>query len=81
MKNYTYTREATTEEIRDYELIEKLTADIDDSEFSEICEMLGEYFMSYGERRKAAYPKVYRFAKKLGVTVKTLDNWYFTEVC
>jgi hypothetical protein len=43
--------------------------------------MLSDYFMSYGEYRKAAYPKVYRFAKKLGVTVKTLDNWYFTEVC
>lgn len=81
MKNYTYTREATAEEIRDYELIEKLTADMDDEEFSAICEMLGEYFINYGEARKAAYPKVYRFAKKLGVTVKTLDNWYFTEVC
>ena len=81
MKSYTYTREATAEEIRDYELIEKLTADIDDEEFSTICEMLGDYFMSYGEARKAAYPKVSRFAKKLGVTVKTLDNWYFTEVC
>lgn len=81
MKNYTYTREATTEEIRDYELIEKLTARFDDDEFSEIVDMLGEYFLNYGEARKAAYPKVYRFAKKLGVTVKALDNWYFTEVC
>lgn len=81
MKNYTYTREATAEEIRDYELIEKLTARFDDDEFSEIVDMLGEYFLSYGEARKAAYSKVYRFAKKLGVTVKVLDNWYFTEVC
>lgn len=81
MKNYTYTREATAEEIRDYELIEKLTADIDDGEFMKILDMLGDYFMEYGKARRAAYPKVYRFAKKLGVTVKTLDNWYFTEVC
>lgn len=81
MKSYTYTREATTEEINDYELVEKLTADIDDGEFSEICEMLSDYFMSWGEARKAAYGKVYRFAKRLGVTVKTLDNWYFTEAC
>lgn len=81
MKNYTFTREATAEEIRDYELIEKLTADIDDGEFAKIVDMLGDYFMSYGEARKTAYPKVYRFAKKLGVTVKTLNNWYFTEVC
>lgn len=81
MKNYTFTRKATAEEIKDYELVERLTADIDDGEFMEILDMLGEYFMNYGEARKAAFPKVFRFAKKLGVTVKTLDNWYFTEVC
>lgn len=83
MKSYTYARprEATAEEIRDYELVEKLTADIDDMEFAAIIDMLGDYFMNYGEARKAAYSKVYRFAKKLGVTVKALDNWYFTEVC
>ena len=81
MKNYTYTREATTEEINDYELIEKLTADMDDEEFSDMLDMLGDYFLNYGEARRAAYGKVYRFAQKLGVTVKTLDNWYFTEVC
>lgn len=81
MKNYTYTREATTEEINDYELIEKLTAEMDDEEFSKVLDMLGDYFLNYGEARKAAYSKVYRFAQKLGVTVKTLDNWYFTEVC
>lgn len=81
MKNYTCAREATAEEIRDYELIEKLTADIDDGEFMKILDMLGDYFMEYGKARRAAYPKVYRFAKKLGVTVKVLNNWYFTEVC
>ena len=81
MKSYTYTRQATTEEIRDYELVEKLTADMDDGEFSTICAMLGEYFMGYGKARKAAYSKAYRFAKKLDVTVKVLENWYFTEVC
>ena len=81
MKNYTYTREATADEIRDYELVEELTQEMDDEEFSGIVDMLGEYFLNDYEARKAAYPKVYRFAKKLGVTVKTLDNWYFTEVC
>lgn len=81
MKNYTFTREATAEEIRDYELIEKLTANMDDEEFAEVLDMYGNYFFSHGEARKAAYSKVYRFAKKLGVTVKTIDNWYFTEVC
>lgn len=81
MKNYTFTREATAEEIRDYELVEELTKDMDDGEFMEVIDMLDEYFMNYGAERKIAYPKVYRFAKKLGVTVKTLDNWYFTEVC
>ena len=81
MKNYTFTREATAEEIRDYELIEKLTANMDDEEFTEVLDMFGNYFFSHGESRKAAYSKVYRFAKKLGVTVKALDNWYFTEVC
>ena len=81
MKSYTYTREATAEEIHDYELIEELTKDMDDDEFAKVMTMLTDYFMSYSEYRKKAYPKVYRFAKKLGVTVKTLDNWYFTEVC
>lgn len=81
MKNYTYTREATAEEIRDYELVEELTKDMDDDEFAKVMTMLTDYFMSYSGYRKKAYPKVYRFAKKLGVTVKTLDNWYFTEVC
>ena len=81
MKNYTFTREATATEIRDYELVEKLTKDMDDEEFAKVMTMLTDYFMSGGEYRKTAYPKVYRFAKKLGVTVKTLNNWYFTEVC
>jgi DNA-binding transcriptional regulator YiaG len=81
MKNYTFTREATAAEIRDYELVERLTKDMDDEEFSNVLTMLSDYFMDYGEARKMAYPKVYRFAKKLGVTVKTLNNWYFTEVC
>jgi hypothetical protein len=30
MKNYTFTREATAKEIRDYELVEELTKDMDD---------------------------------------------------
>ena len=81
MKNYTFTREATATEIRDYELVEKLTKDMDDEEFAKVMAMLTDYFMSGSEYRKTAYPKVYRFAKKLGVTVKTLNNWYFTEVC
>ena len=81
MKNYTFTREATVEEIRDYELIQKLTANMDDEEFAEVLDMFDNYFFSHGEARKAAYSKVYHFAKKLGVTVKTIDNWYFTEVC
>lgn len=72
MKNYTYTREAIAEEIHDYELVEKLTAQFDDEEFSEIVDMLGEYFLNDGEARKAAYSKVYRFANKLGITVKAL---------
>ena len=33
MKNYTFTREATAEEISDYELVEKITAEMDDEEF------------------------------------------------
>lgn len=81
MKNYTFTREATVEEIRDYELVEELTKGMDDDEFTKVLTILSDYFMSGGEYRKTAYSKVYRFAKKLGVTVKTLDNWYFTEVC
>lgn len=81
MKNYTCAREATAEEIRDYELVEELTKDMDDDEFDKVLTMLSDYFMSYSEYRKKAYPKVYRFAKKLGVTVKVLNNWYFTEVC
>jgi hypothetical protein len=81
MKTYTFTREATPKEIRDYELVEELTKDMNDEEFANVLTMLTDYFTSCGEYRKTAYPKVYRFAKKLGVTVKTLDNWYFTEVC
>jgi DNA-binding transcriptional regulator YiaG len=81
MKTYTFPREATPKEIRDYELVEELTKDMDDEEFAKVLTMLTDYFTSYGEYRKTAYPKDYRFAKKLGVTVKTLDNWYFTEVC
>lgn len=41
MKNYTYTREATADEIRDYELVEELTREMDDEEFSTIVDMLG----------------------------------------
>ena len=81
MKNNTITREATEEEIREYEQMEKPTGNRGDEEFAEVLDMFDNYFFSHGEARKAAYSKVYHFAKKLGVTVKTIDNWYFTEVC
>ena len=81
MKNYTFAREATTEEINDYELFEALTAELDDEEFSEICDYVSDYCVAYGDARKANYGKVYRLAKRLGITTKVIENWYFTEVC
>jgi len=81
MKNYTFTREATAEEIRDYKLIEQLTANMDDEAFADMMDTISDYFINYGAARRQAYGKAYRIAKKLGVTMNALSNWYFTEVC
>ena len=71
-----FDRYATTEEIRNAEFVD---AKISDEELPEVCEMVGNYYCAWGAERKKEYSKVYRYAKKIGVTVPQLVDWYFVD--
>lgn len=72
-----FTRIATEEEVRNARYIDSI---IDIDEVSNACEIVGDYICSYGAERKRNYSKVYRYGKKLGVTVSQLVDWYTTDI-
>ena len=81
MKNYEMSRPATAEEIANYELLEKLTADYDDNQFNDFIELVSAYATEWrAEQRKKAYNKLYRVVKKMGTTVNACTDWYFIDV-
>lgn len=72
-----FTRAATEEEVRNAHYIDSI---INIDEVSNACEIIGDYICSYGAERKRNYSKVYRYGKKLGVTVSQLVDWYTTDI-
>ena len=70
-------RIATKEEVRNARYIDSI---IDIDEVVSACEIVGNYICSYGADRKRNYSKVYRYGKKLGVTVSQLVDWYTTDI-
>ena len=72
-----YARIATEEEVRNATYIDSI---IDIDEVANACEIIGDYLCSYGTERKRNYNKVYRYGKKLGVTVSQLVDWYTTDI-
>ena len=70
-------RIATKEEVKNARYIDSI---IDVDEITDACEIIGDYVCSYGTDRKRNYNRVYRYGKKLGVTVAQLVDWYTTDI-
>ena len=70
-------RVATKEEVKNARYIDSI---IDVDEVADACEIIGDYICSYGVERKRNYGKVYRYGKRLGVTVSQLVDWYTTDI-
>ncbi len=55
--------------------VNNILSSLDDDIFQDYIEIIGDYQFAYGAERKRAYNRVYRIAKKLGITVNDLVLW------
>ena len=79
MKEYLGIRPATAEEIEIYERVDAMMVAMPDDEFDTVLDIVNEFAFAYGAERRKAYNKIYRLAKKLALTVKELETWYWVE--
>lgn len=70
---------ATTSEVINYKAVEKAIENYTMDEFSEFLDKVSEFAFTMGKERKAAYNKLRSVAKKLGVTVLALEDWFFVD--
>jgi hypothetical protein len=72
-----FTREATTEEIAVYEIVNKYMMEISDEEYETALEKIADYVYEWQTaERKKFYNRLRGLAKKIGVSVKDLETWY-----
>lgn len=76
MEKYLGVRLATPEEAHNYHIVESIMNAMDDEAFNTALEIISAYVFSFRKERKIAYSRAYRLAKRLGVTVRMLDDWY-----
>lgn len=71
-------REATTEEMVIYEKVESILDTLSEEEEEQFVETVGDrVFRTFEEATdKAIYNKLYRLAKKYGLTVEECETWY-----
>ena len=73
-------RYATEDEINDYLMINKLFDSYNDEFINRVIDAISDYLCAYKPVEvHRAYNRAYYYAKKLGVTVSSLTNWYTTE--
>lgn len=70
-------RVAVTDEeiIKQWHKVNNILSSLDDDTFQDYIEIIGDYQFAYSIERKRAYNRVYRIAKKLGLTVSDLILW------
>ena len=75
----TYVRPATEAEVESYKAVEAIVQTMDRDTFESFVDTIADYVFYFSEDRKErsrVYGRVYRMAKKLGVTVGMLYDWY-----
>lgn len=73
-------REPTQQEMANYHKVDKLMMLWQDDYADNVIECIGNYVYALREESKACYQRVYRIAKKHGLTVPMLVDWYCIEV-
>lgn len=64
------------ETIAKWHKVNDILSNLDDNTFQDYIEIIGDYQWAYETaERKRTYNRVYRIAKKLGVTVNDLVLW------
>lgn len=72
-------RYATLAEIAAFKKVDAIIG-LDDGLFDKACEVISDRVFNLDPKMThKLYQRVYRFGKKLGVTVQELEDWYFTE--
>lgn len=72
---YNVTREATNEEVKVYNKVEAIIANMTEEEFENFVEVIGKRVFDY-KCDKAVYNKAYRLAKKYEITLNEAETWY-----
>lgn len=72
-------RTATPEEVANFKKVDAIIG-MDDFLFEKASELVADrVFNIDSTMTRIYYNRVYRFGKRLGVTVRELEDWYFTE--
>ena len=77
-----FVRPATAAEIADYKAVEAITDGMDEDTFEDFLTTVNAFawWMSTDDMpRKAAYMRLYRKARKYGLTVKQCVTWSFID--
>lgn len=72
---YNVIREATNEEVKVYNKVEAIVANMTEEEFENFVEVISKRVFDY-KYDKAVYNKAYRLAKKYGITLNEAETWY-----
>lgn len=76
-----FTREATREEVANYNMVETAIGNFDDEQFEKTIEIIGDYVYNFkkGKEAKRVYNRIYNLAKRTNTTVQALVDWYCME--
>lgn len=72
---YNVVREATKEEVKVFNKVEAIIANMTEEEFENFVEVISKRVFDY-KSDKAVYNKAYRLAKKYGITLNEAETWY-----
>ncbi len=73
-------RYATLEEVAVFKKVDAILNKVDDDRFDDIVVALSNYMFEYRpQNTRKYYQRVYRMAKKLGITTNELVTWYCME--
>ena len=69
-------REATTEEIKVYKMVNDFMEALEEERFEQYLEKISDYVWSWGQDKRKAYDKCRKIAKEINCKVPDLATWY-----
>lgn len=78
-QEYLDVRPATEAEVQIFDKVDLIFTQISDEMFDNIMEDASEWLMTIGRSSYNARKRLARKAKKLNLTVKEIETWYFID--